>query len=656
MNLPMAPSPTVPQALTADEISVLTSARSSRARRRAQRRHPGPQLPGARGPGRRRPRRRLARPQPPARPTLRPTSSPSAASTSWPRRRRSSRREKTRADPRSRRRLLARRLDHRPTSCGRGRRKHPGARRRHVRQHHGRGQGADRLLRDLLQRGQGRRAHPAPSTGPDRRSSSAPTCGSAPSSRGRPVQGTERCARFHVWDGECHVHAGIRPEDITATRADQPRRRLPDPPRVRLLDPGDGVRRRRRHRAPRASTCSSTGGMHDARRGATPTRAARRSSPPRPAMLYLLQQAAPQADLIAANETRLLQVHEDDHAAEAARQPARPQRRGQGRPGARRARARADRADGRDRLNQSAILRGVGITFGQYRSMEAQLPEILEAGCRPVSHGCCGGHPGDDDRAHPLAVDIGGDLGAVSFAVFDPYPDTASRLGGAWRPACSARRTGAGLPTSRASTTTRPRPRRTRVRLPARTATAGSIGTPTAPFSASGRATTAREDWRHGFFGIAPAGTARLVLADEHGRERDLRITPFNGAYVAYLRGTRSTLMGYDAGWRRARDHPALDRAQRGVGDRSLALRPAVLEELQQRLRRLGSGCPVLAVDDEAGNRADAGAVGRALVVADLLGVALGQQELADLIGGEPDLGPSACSVAWSLSSAPSLK
>ena len=24
-----------------------------------------------------------------------------------------------------------------------------------------------------------------------------------------------RYARFHVWDGECHVHAGIRPEDIT---------------------------------------------------------------------------------------------------------------------------------------------------------------------------------------------------------------------------------------------------------------------------------------------------------------------------------------------------------------------------------------------------------------------------------------------------------
>jgi quinolinate synthase len=32
----------------------------------------------------------------------------------------------------------------------------------------------------------------------------------------------ERYARFHVWDGECHVHAGIRPGDIAETRAEHP--------------------------------------------------------------------------------------------------------------------------------------------------------------------------------------------------------------------------------------------------------------------------------------------------------------------------------------------------------------------------------------------------------------------------------------------------
>ena len=31
-----------------------------------------------------------------------------------------------------------------------------------------------------------------------------------------------RRARFHIWDGECHVHAGIRPDDIARTRAEHP--------------------------------------------------------------------------------------------------------------------------------------------------------------------------------------------------------------------------------------------------------------------------------------------------------------------------------------------------------------------------------------------------------------------------------------------------
>jgi quinolinate synthase len=32
----------------------------------------------------------------------------------------------------------------------------------------------------------------------------------------------DRRARFHVWDGECHVHAGIRPADIRRTREEHP--------------------------------------------------------------------------------------------------------------------------------------------------------------------------------------------------------------------------------------------------------------------------------------------------------------------------------------------------------------------------------------------------------------------------------------------------
>ncbi len=36
------------------------------------------------------------------------------------------------------------------------------------------------------------------------------------------VEEPERRGRFHVWDGECHVHAGIRPDDIARTRAEHP--------------------------------------------------------------------------------------------------------------------------------------------------------------------------------------------------------------------------------------------------------------------------------------------------------------------------------------------------------------------------------------------------------------------------------------------------
>ncbi len=36
------------------------------------------------------------------------------------------------------------------------------------------------------------------------------------------VDDQERRGRFHIWDGECHVHAGIRPGDIAHTRAEHP--------------------------------------------------------------------------------------------------------------------------------------------------------------------------------------------------------------------------------------------------------------------------------------------------------------------------------------------------------------------------------------------------------------------------------------------------
>jgi quinolinate synthase len=36
------------------------------------------------------------------------------------------------------------------------------------------------------------------------------------------VEEPERRGRFHIWDGECHVHAGIKPLDIARTRDEHP--------------------------------------------------------------------------------------------------------------------------------------------------------------------------------------------------------------------------------------------------------------------------------------------------------------------------------------------------------------------------------------------------------------------------------------------------
>jgi quinolinate synthase len=36
------------------------------------------------------------------------------------------------------------------------------------------------------------------------------------------VEEPERRSRFHIWDGECHVHAGIKPLDIVRTREEHP--------------------------------------------------------------------------------------------------------------------------------------------------------------------------------------------------------------------------------------------------------------------------------------------------------------------------------------------------------------------------------------------------------------------------------------------------
>jgi quinolinate synthase len=111
------------------------------------------------------------------------------------------------------------------------------------------------------------------------------------------VDDPERYARFHVWDGECHVHAGIRPADIERTRAEHPGAEF-------LIHPECGCSTQAMEYVASGDVGSdgvhmlSTSGMLEHVQShpegefivATET-----------GMLYPLQQAAPQARLIEAN-------------------------------------------------------------------------------------------------------------------------------------------------------------------------------------------------------------------------------------------------------------------------------------------------------------------------------------------------------------------
>jgi quinolinate synthase len=104
--------------------------------------------------------------------------------------------------------------------------------------------------------------------------------------------------RLHVWDGECHVHAGIRPDDITRVRAAHPGADFLIHPEcgcstsvmeyvaagdvdargVHMLSTGGMLRYAREHHGGTAIVATETG------------------------MLHPLRQAAPDTDFIAANE------------------------------------------------------------------------------------------------------------------------------------------------------------------------------------------------------------------------------------------------------------------------------------------------------------------------------------------------------------------
>jgi len=102
---------------------------------------------------------------------------------------------------------------------------------------------------------------------------------------------------MHVWDGECHVHAGIRPEDINAQRAAHPDAEF-------LIHPECGCSTQAMEYVASGDIDSegvhmlSTSGMLE-HVGARPDGSYIVAT--ETGMLYPLEQAAPQAELVAAN-------------------------------------------------------------------------------------------------------------------------------------------------------------------------------------------------------------------------------------------------------------------------------------------------------------------------------------------------------------------
>src|SRR4051812_40599131 len=111
------------------------------------------------------------------------------------------------------------------------------------------------------------------------------------------LEDPERRARFHVWDGECHVHAGIRPDDIERTRAEHPEAEF-------LIHPECGCSTQAMEYV--AAGDIAAGGVHMLSTSGMLKHV--ESNPDgsfivatENGMLYPLHQAAPQANLIEAN-------------------------------------------------------------------------------------------------------------------------------------------------------------------------------------------------------------------------------------------------------------------------------------------------------------------------------------------------------------------
>ena len=253
---------------------------------------------------------RASRPRRPRRPSC------SAACISWPRPPRSSARQDG-ADPGPARGLLAGRLDHRRRAAA-WKAEHPGCRRGVLRQHHRGGQGADRHLLHVLERGRGGRVD---TRGP--RGAVLP--GSVPRRARPPGDGPQEPARLGRRMPRARRHQRRR-TGRPGPRAS--RRRAVRAPRMRLRHLGAVPGGEGAVPADRVKILS-TGGMLDAAR-ATPR--------PTGAGRHRGRHAAPVAQgrtgsrLPCRQRPGVLQVHEDDHSGRAAALPDRGRRRGGRRP------------------------------------------------------------------------------------------------------------------------------------------------------------------------------------------------------------------------------------------------------------------------------------------------------------------------------------
>jgi hypothetical protein len=141
---------------------------------------------------------------------------------------------------------------------------------------------------------------------------------------------------------------------------------------------------------------------------------------------------------------------------------------------------------------------------------------------------------------YPLAFDLHGDLGAVSFAVLDLHPRIAR---GMWCEALmyARGRDGRWVEIAEHDNMTSPRPFE-RPRQPENTEETWVDW-----HSNHGLRQSGTHDYLTGFFGVAPFTTARLTVTAAGEEERDLRITPRSGAYVAVVAAATWTLRGYGA-------------------------------------------------------------------------------------------------------------